>query len=199
MLLFEFLVVWLLLPLSWITWWLDQERYLVWTGLGPDIGAWIDVFGRDLYQLLAVRTGLEAELTAFIQELTLRGQQSTGTARMASDFQAWWLHRLTVLLSIILIGAKRAGMIAAWAPFGVLALALAVGDGALVWRRRLWSFKYQSPLVHRAGRVIAGLGLLLLLALIWMPLPIHPYWTPTLFSLSLIGVYLMMRSAQKRL
>jgi hypothetical protein len=107
-------------------------------------------------------------------------QEALSWTLLEGSDPAWLTDRLEAAWLLVELALLRAALLAAWAPAMGLLLMAGVLDGHWRWRIRQLGFDYPSPSARQAGQLGLRLVVGLLLFMVLLPVPLHPFVVPLL-------------------
>lgn len=192
MLITEVLVVALLVPTPAILRSMDLERSMAWSMLGRKSGTWLIETADGFYKAHLIDSGVRQAVFDHVLPSEEERQRSRGMQKLG---QGWWFpfleQRLTASFLVIRQLFFRAISSLIWVPFFVAIAIPACIDAMMMWRKRGYEWEYASPMMHRWGVHTVRYIPLVLVLLLFAPIPLPSFVYPIVAAVGALGIHLI--------
>lgn len=188
----------ILMSSDWITQTIHRERIANQTLLGHEHANAAFAGATDLFTQWFVETGIQRTSFELFVPDQGRLDASGAMANVGSPVWAWTADRIEAFWALIYQIMVRVYTVLQWWPFMILVLLPIIIDGILTRRINSYTFSLTSTHVHGIA-VKSALGVIVIyLALMVLPVFVHPSWFPGIILLSGISTWLAMVHFAKR-
>jgi hypothetical protein len=191
----------LFLPVEWYQHVITAEWKSVTLGMGEKAAEQAHVTGERWYREFFVQSGISDSVYNFF--IPSEEPKAASKGLDISLGGSWWFTtakaRIRVFFSMVLEICVRCAIIGQWIPFFVAVAVPCMWDGLMQWRKKQFSFKNASPIVHGWALKLIHHYPFAAIFLVIAPIPLPALILPVMAVISGYALFLISAHTQKRL
>lgn len=197
-LVFELAVTVMMVSPTWIDHVISTEQNSVQLRLGLHTKDWVEVRSINTYNTALIHSGVKDVILDWLTFNEKRREISPELNQLADQVEEFSTPRIHNLFDYAYIVITRSWTYLAWSPLLLVLVIPVLIDGWCVWRVRLHSYNFASPVVHRMSLWAMIVVVFFCLGVLLSPWPITPSLYPVTIALLVIALYLVVINTQKR-
>ncbi|TXI03148.1 MAG: DUF4400 domain-containing protein [Rhizobium sp.] len=172
---------------------INRERLTAIDQIGADSEQSVRNAANGIFKKTIVESGLQKAAYETTGITTNPDSEDSPTTQVSM----FAVHTLQTAFGAYYLMLYRIASMSAWYPLLLPLLLAAMLDGFVYWKVTQWRFSFASPAIHKFGLTSTTTILLVALVALFLPLPLTPFFAPTIVISLSVSTWMLISNMPK--